>query len=74
MNWAQFEDPVPHMCLDGAVVASWSLTQEVTGSSATEWISYTRRPSHYNFCCNKTIGLRRKDEQIKKSVPVKVVP
>ena len=32
MNWAQFEDPVSHMCLAGTVVASWSLTQEVPGS------------------------------------------
>ena len=32
MNWAQFKDPVSHMCLAGTVVASWSLTQEVTGS------------------------------------------
>ena len=29
MNWAQLKDPVSHMCLAGAVVASWSLTQEV---------------------------------------------
>ena len=33
MNWTQFKDPVSHMCLAGAVVASWSLTQEVAGSS-----------------------------------------
>ena len=33
MNWAQFKDPVSHMCLVGAVVASWSLTQEVEGLS-----------------------------------------
>ena len=33
MNWAQFKDPVSHMCLAGAVVASWSLTQEVAGSN-----------------------------------------
>ena len=32
MNWAQFKDPVSHMSLVGAVVASWSLTQEVAGS------------------------------------------
>ena len=31
MNWAQFKDPVTHMCLAGTVVASWSLTQEVAG-------------------------------------------
>ena len=31
MNWAQFKDPVSHMCLPGAVVASWSLRQEVAG-------------------------------------------
>ena len=33
MNWAQFKDLVSHRCLDGAVVASWSLTQEVAGLS-----------------------------------------
>ena len=33
MNWAQFKDPVSHMCLADTLVASWSLTQEVTGSS-----------------------------------------
>ena len=27
-----FKDPVSNMCLAGAVVASWSLTQEVAGS------------------------------------------
>ena len=31
MNWAQFKDPVSQMFLAGAVVASWSLTQEVAG-------------------------------------------
>ena len=30
-DWAQFKDPVSHMCLDGTMVASWSLTQEVAG-------------------------------------------
>ena len=29
MNWAQFKDPVSSVCLAGAVVASWSLTQEM---------------------------------------------
>ena len=33
MNWAQFKDLVSDMCLAGAVVASWSLTQDVAGSS-----------------------------------------
>ena len=33
MNWAQFKVSVFHMCLAGTVVAAWSLTQEVTGSS-----------------------------------------
>ena len=31
MNWAQFTDPVSHMCCAGAVVACWPLTQEVAG-------------------------------------------
>ena len=33
MNWDQLKDPVCHMCLAGAVVASWSLTQDAAGSS-----------------------------------------
>ena len=33
MKWAQFEDPVSHMCIAGVVVAYWSLTQEAAGSS-----------------------------------------
>ena len=33
MNWGQFKDPVSHMCIAGAVVASWSLMQEIAGSS-----------------------------------------
>ena len=33
MKWVQFKDPVPHKCLAGAVVASWSLTKAVAGSS-----------------------------------------
>ena len=31
MTWAQFKDPISHVCPAGAVVASWSLTQEVAG-------------------------------------------
>ena len=33
MDWTQFKDPVSHVCLASAVVASWSFTQEVAGSS-----------------------------------------
>ena len=29
ITWAQFKDHLSHMCLAGAVVACWSLTQEV---------------------------------------------
>ena len=32
-NWAYFKDPLCDLCLPCAVVASWSLTQEVAGSS-----------------------------------------
>ena len=32
MNWAQVKDAISHMCLAGAVLACWSLTQEVVGS------------------------------------------
>ena len=33
MYWYKFKDPVSHMCLAGIVVASWSLTQYLAGSS-----------------------------------------
>ena len=33
MNWTQFKDPVSPMYLACTVVASWSLTREVVGSS-----------------------------------------
>ena len=33
MNWAQFKDPISHMCLAGTVVAYWALTEEVAGSN-----------------------------------------
>ena len=33
MNWVQFKDPISHMCLADAVVAPWSLKQEVAGLS-----------------------------------------
>ena len=32
MNWGQYIDPGSHMCLDGAVVASWYLTQKLASS------------------------------------------
>ena len=33
MNWSQFKDPVFNMCLAGTVVACWSFTQDMAGSS-----------------------------------------
>ena len=33
MNLSQSKDLVSHMCLAGAVVASWSLTQDAAGSN-----------------------------------------
>ena len=33
MNWAEFKEPISHVCLADTVVTSWSLTQEVAGSS-----------------------------------------
>ena len=40
MNWAQFEDPVSHMCFPGAVVASLSLTQEMAVLSPFNVINF----------------------------------
>ena len=33
MNWAQFKDPHCYLCLHGAVLACWFITQEVGGSN-----------------------------------------
>ena len=33
INYDQLKDPVCYLCLTGAEVASWSLTQEVAGSN-----------------------------------------
>ena len=33
MSWAQFKVTISPTCLAGTVIASWSLTQEVAGSS-----------------------------------------
>ena len=33
INWAQFKDPLCCVCLAGALVAPWALTQEVAGSN-----------------------------------------
>ena len=41
MNWAQFKDPISHMCLAGTVVACWSLTQGVAGSSPCNVINFS---------------------------------
>ena len=38
MNLVQFKDPVSHMCLAGAIVTSWSLTQDVAGLSPFTFI------------------------------------
>ena len=60
MNWIQFKDPVPHMCLVGTVVASLSLTQDVTGSSpltkmanifVTEFEEKLKRYSRIDWFC-----------------------
>ena len=34
MNWAQFKDPVSHLCLAGVALTCWSLTQKEAGSNA----------------------------------------
>ena len=34
MNWAQFKNPLSHLCLAGVVVASWSLIVQATRSKS----------------------------------------
>ena len=46
MNWVQFKVPVSHMCLAGAVVVCWSLTEEMAGWQGFE-----------PFYCNNKIFL-----------------
>ena len=60
MIWAQFKDPVSHMCLAGTVVAFCSLTQEVGGSSpfndkyfVTEFSENTSGKLRFSFVCTR---------------------
>ena len=49
MNWSQFKYSVSHMCLAGALVASWSLTQEVAGVCSFCW-NFTERQILWSLC------------------------
>ena len=40
MDGDQFKDSVSHVCLSGAAVASWSLRQEVAGSSNDKYFGH----------------------------------
>ena len=69
MNWAQFKDPVSHMCCAGAVVACWPLTQEVArgrGSTPfTEWHFFSLNSGNsvtkiYNHLGKTLLSLLRK--------------
>ena len=55
MNWAQFKDPIAHMCLAGTVVACWSLTQEVAGSSHFNVIIFWSLNSVKTFRKNSSV-------------------
>ena len=63
MNWSQFKKPVSHMCVDGAVVASWSLTQEVTGSNPfiviTNTFYHSLNLGKTRISLSQTISLKR---------------
>ena len=50
MNWAQFKDPVSHMCIAGTVVACWFITQEV-------WILLFCKDIFYTICIFFRINL-----------------
>ena len=52
MNWAQLKDPVSHMCLAGAVIASRFLTQEVAG-----WNLFTMVTNIFASVRNFNVGL-----------------
>ena len=47
MNWGKFKDPVSHLCLASAVIASWSLKQEMAGSNPSSVV--TNIFSHFNL-------------------------
>ena len=50
MIWVQFEVPVSHMCLPGAMVACWSLTQEMAGCKGFEPFYYNNEYFVTEFC------------------------
>ena len=49
MNWGPFKDPVSHLFLAGTVAASWSLTQEVAGSSSSTLMTNIFVPEFAEF-------------------------
>ena len=59
INWAQFKDPVSHMCLAGALVACWFVTQEVGGSNthffAKIFFKFCRFCRFYRIHLGKTL-------------------
>ena len=69
MNWDQFKDPVCYLCLAGAAVASWSLRQEVAGSSPfndkkTEFAVYSEVSTMLNLSVrgSNSLGIGRGGE------------
>ena len=62
MNWAQFKDPVSHMCLVGTVVVSWSLTQEVAGSNPFT-VTNIEEKSSITFFLSKYINYHYNKDQ-----------
>ena len=60
MNWTQFKGPVSHMSLAGAVVALWSLMQEMSGSS---FFTITTVNSVKTFRENSIAMIHQKSQQ-----------
>ena len=60
MNGTHFKDPISHMCLAGAVVASWPLTQEVASSStfSVMTIFFVTKFAEFNETCRKNSSMR----------------
>ena len=69
MNWPQFTDHVSHTYLAGAVVASWSLTQVVAGSSpftVMTNIFVSEFSETFKKNCYQMIATIRSDESLPK--------
>ena len=59
MNRGQFKEHVSHMCLAGAMIASWSLMQEMTGSNPFTVMTNIQTKFGVRSCFHRCLSVHR---------------